>query len=65
MSAAANENRRTGPADGIAARNIELDYAMREIERELGHLDVHQRIVIANAIDAFADRVRLRCDPWC
>jgi hypothetical protein len=54
--------------DGVRApdtRSVELDRAVTEIERVVGHLDLHQRIAIERAVDRFADSVPRRCDPWC
>jgi hypothetical protein len=43
------------PAD---PRDVALDRAVDEIEREVGHLNLHQRIIVARAIDQFGDAVR-------
>jgi hypothetical protein len=38
-------------------RAVELDRTVEAIERELPPLDVHQRLVLAREIDAYASRV--------
>jgi hypothetical protein len=38
-------------------RSVELDRTIEAIERELPPLDVHQRLVLAREIDAYASRV--------
>jgi hypothetical protein len=45
---------RVAPPDG---RGVVLDQCMAEIERELGKLSRDQWIVVARAVDEFADRV--------
>jgi hypothetical protein len=41
----------------IAPRDVELDRTISVLERELGPMTIHQRIILAREIDAFADRV--------
>jgi hypothetical protein len=43
----------------LAAREIELDRTIDAIARELPPLTIHQRIILAREIEAFADRL-----PW-
>ena len=54
---------RVAPPDPLA---VEVDRAVAEIERVVGHLDLHQRIAVEWVIETFGDVVVLgRCDPWC
>jgi hypothetical protein len=47
----------------LAAREIELDRTIDAIARELPPLTIHQRIILAREIDAFADRLPSRQWP--
>jgi hypothetical protein len=41
----------------LAAREIELDRTLDAIARELPPLTIHQKIILAREIEAFADRL--------
>jgi hypothetical protein len=41
----------------IPPRDVELDRTISVLERELGPMTIHQRIILAREIDAYADRV--------
>lgn len=57
---AANENKAVWLArynDPIAQRDIEVERTIANLERELGALGMHERIVVAREIDALVHRV--------
>jgi len=61
MSAASGDDR----DPFLAAREIELDRTLDALARELPPLTIHQRIVLAREIEAFADRLPSRYpDNW-
>jgi hypothetical protein len=47
-----------------AARNAELDRTVDILIHELPPLDIHQRIILAREIDAFASRIMPAADFW-
>jgi hypothetical protein len=47
-----------------ASRDAELDRTLDILIHELPPLDIHQRIVLAREIDAFASRVNSAQDCW-
>jgi hypothetical protein len=52
------------PAELQSARDAELDRTMDVLARELPPLDIHQRIILAREIDAYASRVNPAQDCW-
>ena len=61
------------PVSAVAPRNIaelastrdaELDHTMDILARELPPLDIHQRIILAREIDAYASRINPAQDCW-
>jgi hypothetical protein len=52
------------PAELQSARNAELDRTVDILIHELPPLDIHQRIILAREIDAFASRVNPAQDCW-
>jgi hypothetical protein len=51
-------------AEQQAARNAELDRTLDILIHELPPLDIHQRIILAREIDAFASRIMPAQDCW-
>lgn len=52
------------PAWVTNLRNIELDRTLDAIARELPPLSIHQRIVMAREIEAYADRLPRFVEDW-
>lgn len=48
----------------IDVRSVERERAVEEIERIAGRLDLHQRIQIARALDAYHDAIPDKREYW-